>query len=120
MYYYGCFDNIGHHLYNTHYDRINMTTQLPDDFPVFASALDGAFLFPKGMTQEGNASWVLIGNWTIISFSDRSVDKRLGSNSSFVIRGRHTFDAAVELAKATFQQIWQRFTFEVKLAGYTA
>lgn len=50
--------------------------------------------------------------WTIISFWDRSGDRRPGSNSNFVVAGSVTFDAAVTIAKAAFPDLWKRFPFE--------
>lgn len=51
--------------------------------------------------------------WTMLTFWDRTIDERSGSNSAFILRGRLTFEETVTIAKAIFPKIWSRFPFEV-------
>jgi hypothetical protein len=65
---------------------------------------------------EGLAKLTHKDGWTLLSFWDRSVDKRNNSNSNFIQEGEFTFEQMVEQAKEKFPGIWERFKFEVKLA----
>lgn len=87
----------------------------PEGFPCKASSLDGCFL-PPGQQVEGKASlWsVDDGAWTILAFWDRSGDSRGNSNSAFVIRDDLGLRAAIEIARESFPEIWDRMNFEVR------
>jgi hypothetical protein len=111
-FYFGCWDEVGHHLWsNTR--RTMHERSLPRDFPVRIDILDGGLLgyFPE---TEGVAVVVHVGNWTIVSFWDRSVDERGKSNSSFVMRGKLNLDDALLVAQDKFPSIFTRFRFEIK------
>lgn len=112
IFYFGCWREPGHFLRNVQGGTLHDQT-LPADFPCNFRMLDGGFLPPKLPQTEGRATVVHLNHWTIVTFWDRSVDRRPGCNSSFVIRGLHTFNEAVEQAQAAFPQIWERFTFKV-------
>ena len=114
-YYFGCINRPGHYLFagsHTIHER-----DLPDDFPVNPYVLDGRLLPPKLSQTEGSAELIHFRDWTVVSFWDRSVDGRHGSNSAFVIRGRHNFHGAVEIAKKNYPGVWSRFDFEVYERG---
>ncbi|RUP36917.1 MAG: hypothetical protein EKK60_13835 [Gordonia sp. (in: high G+C Gram-positive bacteria)] len=48
--------------------------------------------------------------WTMLSFWDRSMDKRFGSNGNFIIEGTHTFAEACRLASEAWPESWLRIT----------
>lgn len=52
-------------------------------------------------------------DWTILAFWDRSGDSRSGSNTAFILEGTHDYPAALKLAKETFPELFERFTFHV-------
>ncbi len=110
-YYFGCQIEKGHYLYLGNYKVYQ--ANLPDDFPVNPGVLDGGFLPPKLKQLEGRAELIHCRDWTILTFWDRSLDKRLNSNSSFVARGILDFTQVVEIAKKYYSLIWERFNFEV-------
>jgi hypothetical protein len=118
VFYFGCIQGPGHFLWSSESQRTRAGSRgFPDDFPVEPCSLDGGLLGPMhyhGPEVEGQAAVWRGRGWTIISFWDRSVDKRGACNSSFVVRGTLSFDEAVTRAKAAFPNVWARFTFEVK------
>lgn len=124
-YYFGCWakNNLGHFLYAPDgrgwYTR---EEELPRDFPVKPHVLDGALLGLDGLPQrEGEATFGHLNGWTLLSFWDRSADRRGASSSSFVLRGEHTFEVAVAAARAAFPSVWARIdaAFEVRLRQHT-
>src|SRR5690349_11829936 len=94
-YYFGCLNGPGHYLFDVH--GRNAERRVPADFPCRPTAFDGTFL-PPGLPQiEGRASLVHFNGWTVLAFWDRSVDKRGGCNSAFILRNYHDFDEAKRL-----------------------
>lgn len=65
---------------------------------------------------QGRAALTHKDGWTALGFCDRSVDRRGGSNSNFLMRGTYEFAEALERAKQLFPSIFKRFSFEVILA----
>jgi hypothetical protein len=51
--------------------------------------------------------------WTAIAFWDRSLDKRPGSSSAFILEGTHSFEDMLETAREKFADIFARLTFEI-------
>lgn len=110
-FYFGCWNGkLGHYLYDS---RGIARHRDPDCFPIRSTILDGGLLPPNKPQTEGVATLCHINEWTIISFWDRTVDKRGGCNSSFVMRGVYDFGSACCRAKAKFPDIWNRFTFPI-------
>lgn len=110
-FYFGCWNgNTGHYLFDPH-GRTQWND--PQRFPFRSTILDGGLLPPNEPQAEGVAALCHISGWTVISFWDRTVDKRGGCNSSFVMRGVHDFGSAVCRAKAKFPDIWNRFPFPI-------
>jgi len=113
MFYFGCKDRIGHGMYcssNTQADedfRCNFTFENP-----WSIKIDGA-LCPKTTEHEGAAKISYKDGWTALSFWDRSVDYRYGSNSNFLIEGNFNFENMIKLSKIFFQEIMNRFKFEI-------
>lgn len=117
-YYFGCWQTSGHYLYHEDLRRIGYTGER--SLPFSMRILD-AGLLPEGAGSqvEGQANYALISTqsetWSIVSFWDRSGDKRLSSNSAFIVKGHFNFSEVIEIAKQRFPRIWERFPFEVKL-----
>ncbi len=114
MYYFGCWQAVGHYLHTVTGFRIGMYA-VPEDFPCPFAALDGGILPPRLPQVEGRATLVHVNGWTLLSFWDRSVDTRGGSCSTFVVRGQHTFAEACALAQEGFPLVWRRFTFPIAM-----
>lgn len=70
-------------------------------------------LCPKDSDVQGRAIIHHKDQWTALSFWDRSVDRRGGSNSNFLAEGTHTFDEMVAIAKENFPEIMARFNFPI-------
>lgn len=118
--YNGCWGYIGHYTFDQHGDHTRA--------PAVLGSLDAAYC--PGVTwlkrsgykpslevpreqPEGLAALHHVAGWTVLSFWDRSVDGRLGSNSTFAAKGTHEFDEAVALARAAFPAVWKRFSFAI-------
>lgn len=110
--YFGCWGGEGHFL-RTVKKRYISNQHIPD-LPFHYAKLDGGFLDQSSREQrEGFARFLHVGRFTVISFWDRTVDHRPGSNSAFVIRGEYSFDDAIEISKRAFPDIWRRFPFPI-------
>lgn len=111
VYFFGVMGQAGHYLY---YGRnIVNPRHLPKDFPFGVRALDGPLLPPMLPQIEGRAELISLAEWTVLAFWDRSGDKRMRSSSTFIIRGAHGFQQAVEAAKSSYPQVWDRFDFDI-------
>lgn len=108
-YYCGCYNETGHYLWDERNHKVHYVKGIPFRWEI----LDGGLLPPHEPETEGLAEIIHIGSWTIITFWDRSVDKRGGSCSAFVIPAHVWFDEAVAIAKERFPSVWNRFPFEV-------
>lgn len=120
MLYFGPWGNVGHYFYSEEGRRIY-------DYPhpdVPWKQVDGA-LCPNCAPDEawkrtgpevvGDAILHHKDGWTALSFWDRTVDTRPGSNSNYFAKGEFTFEEMVELAKRRFPDRWSRMKFEVRL-----
>jgi hypothetical protein len=109
MFYFGCWNEKGHHLYTVSGasvpSRVDRTV-----FPFRESILDAGLLPVDDPQIQGKSTLSHISGWTILSFWDRSVDDRFGSNSAFLIKGTYTFDEVVNFSKA-FVKVWSRLNF---------
>lgn len=111
-FYFGCSnDHMGHFLYDPS-GRSGLTAR-QEDFPVAEHVLDGGLLPPWRPQVEGRATLVHINGWTILSFWDRSIDARGNSSSSFLVKGKLSFDEICARAKYHFAAIWARFAFPI-------
>lgn len=118
MFYFGCWGDTGHYLWNRE-RRYTREGDCPFD-PFYPRVeghahIDGVFC-PKNRQVQGEATVTVKDGWTILAFWDRSVDHRPNSNSAFIERGAFTFEEMVSRAKAEFPAIWARFAFEVRPA----
>jgi hypothetical protein len=59
---------------------------------------------------EGIAVLHVASGWSMISFWDRTGDKRRNSNGNFIIEGERTFGAMTSLAAQHFPEVWRRVT----------
>jgi hypothetical protein len=106
IFYFGCMERTGHYLHDMRGRHIRVETT------PFSIKIDGGFC-PSGRQAEGQATVSHLSGWTAVSFWDRSVDERPGSNSSFVARGNLSFDQMMALAREHFPQVIARLPFPV-------
>ena len=115
FYHFGCQDRAGHYLFAA------SGSLKRDYYDIPVAKLDGG-LCPKadpwgkpGQVQ-GQALLHHISGWTIVSFWDRSIDTRPGSNSSFLAEAADlTFDQMMQLANRHFPKVVGRFKFPIVL-----
>ncbi len=127
-FYYGCRGQIGHYWWQS--ERIGGAQDWDIEKVVGSKIhprIDGGFCYgsadPNDRLRrrtrpevEGEAVLTHIGGWTLLSFWDRSVDKRGGSNSSIVVCGdSHSFATMLTVAKEQFPGVMSRISFEIKL-----
>lgn len=115
-YYYGCDNlNTGHYLFDTAMNSISW--RIAEKIIPWGNKIDGGLCVKSGEIQ-GKALLHYKDGWTCLSFWDRSIDKRYGSNSNFITdRTISTFVEMVDLMKAMFPKIWKRYTFDVVFSG---
>lgn len=105
VFYFGCNDQPGHYM---HSPGMKVQWGFCRNNP-WGYSIDGGLL--KGHKER----FVLThkDGWTALSFVDNTVDKRPGSNSSFLAEGTFTLDEMFELARKNFPHIAAR----IKLFG---
>ena len=111
-YYSGCWGDVGHYLFNRAGRKAHV---LPDDFPIMANVLDCGLLPPKSKQVEGEGHFLHVGAWTVLTFWDRSVDKRFGSCSAFIFRGIFTVAEMLAQIRWDFPAIWERLNFPLQI-----
>lgn len=111
--YFGCWQGEPGHDLRTPDGR--RYSRLPFGYPpkIEGRAVDMGFCPAIGVSN-GVAALRHVGEWTVLSFWDNSIDRRPGSHSTFISRGTLTFEQIVERSKAAFPDVWKRFTFEVR------
>lgn len=102
--YFGCWNDVGHLLYDQHgqYVRREVLDLL------VAIGIDGAFR-PTTCKEHGAGQFTWLGNITILSIHDYSVDSRPGSHSTFVLPGNLQFSEAKDAAAKAFPHVMKRF-----------
>jgi hypothetical protein len=121
--YFGCWTDTGggHYLWNTRGDHAGHTERqkLPwdqiDGVLQPGCNLHGKDMYPRRQEIQGHAALHHKEGWTALCFWDRSEDIRGGCNSNFFARGIFNFDEMVQMAKAMFPIVWERFNFPVLL-----
>ena len=105
--YFGCWAETGHYLRNadgTHAAgdyRLLDGPYCPHEQGRYASSLDKR-------QPQGLARLTLEDDRTVLSFWDRTVDRRGGSHSTFLLPPGSYFEEAVAAARASFPSIWTR------------
>ena len=117
--YLGCHERPGHHFFTAGMRGLYSVAPAYQLNAYVLHQLDGRFA-PQDTEEEGLA-WFHCATvndipYMVISFWDRSVDERYGSNSTFLIIGQSKcFNDALADCKAAFPEVFRRFKFEVKL-----
>lgn len=117
--FFGCWSRVGHHLWTPR----GQISDRRDLERIGGKSLDGDFaphLSHLGYCNcpqiEGSAALHHLDGWTILSFWDRSIDRRKGSNSSFLARGELSFGEMVAVAKEHYPEVWRRYSFAIELS----
>ena len=75
--------------------------------------IDGTLCCDDYGSLEGQAVINYKDGWTALSFWDRSIDSRPGSNSNFLAEGIFNFDEMIKLTQEKFPSVWNRFKFPI-------
>lgn len=108
-FYFGCIGESGHYLWSRSGSRYDAEKSLP----FCVHILDAGLLNPNAPQVEGLIRHVIIEGWTIMTFWDRSVDRRPRSNSAFVVEGALSFAEAFAEAQRQWPEIMKRFQFHL-------
>jgi hypothetical protein len=65
--------------------------------------------------RQGSATFIRLTDFTLLTFWDRSVDRRLGSFSAFAVPGDLDYSSTRSQALAAWPMVWARFSFQVQL-----
>lgn len=121
-YFFGCLI-LGHHLYGPRIagqiDRVDIVPA--SSTPWKLSEIDGnaqpnsalyahTWQVPGEKQPLGVARLHHRAGWTMLSFWDRSMDTRYGSNGNFILEGTHDFTAACSTARSIWPELWERIT----------
>lgn len=107
LYFFGCWDDGGHHLYGPDGNRIPKPARL--GIPFRPPDLDSNFA-PKDPRQtESRATVTHLRGWTIVAWWDRAGDSRPDSNSAFLMKGEHTLTAVLLEAGEQYPELLPRF-----------
>lgn len=105
VFYFGCIGDTGHFLFDAsgcyvRPDRVGV--------PFSRGGLDQRD--PPGRKQEqGNARLSFESGWTLLHFWDRTVDRRPGSHSIFLVEGGpHSGDVMMQRAERAFPKVLTR------------
>lgn len=123
--YFGCVGESGHYPFNAQYRSPSI--EIYNALQSYDGGQKGNSILPNGFKNsseqvEGQAGLTYQADLdaTVLAFWDRSIDHRGGSWSGFFLPGKISDPAAaIEAAKTAFPKIWQRFTFEIKVAFVT-
>lgn len=100
-------ERLGHFLYD--FRGENAERGLPKDFPLWrVPILDRGLLALGAKESDGKGQLCHIGGWTLFAFWDRTGDKRGGSNSVFIIKGRWSLSQVEAVARKRFPTIMAR------------
>ena len=107
VYYFGCWNSLGHHLYN-HVGRLlhPFKNALP------WKQIDGT-LCPADTKQQGIVKIHYKNGWSAAAFWDYSVDHRPGSNSVLFVEDLIDITQVRGEFQETFPQIYNRFAFDL-------
>lgn len=126
VYYFGCWRESGHYLWKpgrSHAWDDERNGVLPWKFidgclpPARRGRPDSrGYRSVEREAPQGHAALHYKEGWTAFAFWDRSVDTRGGCNSAFFVRGIHSWEDALRIAKAKFPSVWKQIKFDVILA----
>jgi hypothetical protein len=123
VYYFGCWEQAGHYWRAPHYkshfdieDRVGSNIHPRIDSGFCPGSIPGKSQFDRSRPEvQGEACLHHVDGWTILSFWDRSVDRRGCSNSSFVVLGTWTMDDVLDVARTKFPSVLNRIQFKIVL-----
>lgn len=102
----GLIDQYGNHVRDRDSKSLPKYLRLPD-----------ATLTPNISGEPEGVAKIIVDSegWTVLSFWDRSGDRRPGSNTNFILKGTFSFEEALNYSKDIFPNIFSRITFPIVL-----
>ena len=111
VHYFGCIGGPGHYLFESHEGQAISCYRKPYNF--WMERLDGV-LAPQGPKEvQGPTARHEMHGYTVLSFWDRSVDKRGACNSILFVPGIMPFVEALGKAREAFPEIFARLKFDL-------
>lgn len=117
-YFFGCGRDMGHQFFEPGFQSALRPVQCPWDVSIDASmqpGCGGRLEYWQLSQTLGPARLHHKDGWTMLSFWDRSVDKRSNSNGNFIFKGTHDFDAMMKLAAERFPEVLARLSVPLYL-----
>ncbi len=110
VFYFGCGEEAGHYWFASGWKRVGRKVE--SVLPALARSIDQDLCpgFAHGRREEnvGHARLTHAEGWTFLSWWDRSVDPRTGSNSNLVAKGRFRLEDMLTLARDQFPGLIDR------------
>lgn len=98
-------DRVGHYCYTPNWVRADGASPLSPWSDSWSPLGDGVVFNAlwRGTTQpEGTGKVRCVEGWTLLSFCDRSEDRRHGSHTSFAFQAHYTGERALAAARELF------------------
>lgn len=111
IYYFGCIGQSGHYLFRSEAKRARKTDGRL--YHSWMNRLDGVLAPTDLAEKQGPTARHEMHGHTVLSFWDRSVDKRGACNSILFIPGVMSFAEALEKAREAFPEVFGRLKFEI-------
>ena len=120
--YFGCraYDAPGHYLFSPgmRYADDDLFERLRDSNDTH---LDGGYLKAQKVPDvPGRAAFIQVNGYSIVTWWDRSGDKRGGSNSAFILSGDHTPQEVMRQGAEYFPDVLKRQSVSITLPDGTA
>jgi hypothetical protein len=110
--YFGCYREPGHWLWAPGMEPV---AEAVEGLPWSLAQLDGDLAPPRA--RAGVAAVHRQDGWTAVAFWDRSIDRRPGANSVFLIPEELHFDTAMRRAHDAFPEVFAQLGFVVRIPG---
>ena len=107
LYFFGCGAHVGHSWFGPNLRPVSQLERKALNRH-FGSHIDGTFAPAHPHRDNGNAQLSQTGEWTILAWHDRSVDRRMGSNSALVASGAWSFDQMLSALREHFPGVATR------------
>jgi len=106
--YFGCYDSVGHFLYEPNGWRISarkLLSEMPNFNVGLLEGMDGVFPPPQHIDGYSETD---VNPFKIVAWWDRSLDKRPGSNSNLIGFGYNSAEEMIDDAYKLFPKVMAR------------
>lgn len=106
LFYFGTIGEVGHHWFGCQ-SALGPMIEIPWMSSEFFRRVDGLFCPPENIGQQVYR-YSTVGNLQIVSWNDRTIDKRPGSNSNLIGYGFIDAEEMLTEAEKKFPQVMKR------------